>query len=147
MKPSLATTLTNLPIPVLLSLPILLVTGFYIARYFLDPLFLRDIPGPPLAIITPSWLTYYARRGIRYLAVDKAHKRYGPVIRIAPNHVSINIPSAIPEVYGFKNGLLKSDFYDAFISTDKNIHTGLFNTRSRDDHNRKRKVRPPLNVY
>jgi benzoate 4-monooxygenase len=31
---------------------------------------------------------------------------------------------------------LKSDFYDAFVS----IHRGLFNTRNRADHARKRKI-------
>jgi benzoate 4-monooxygenase len=39
-------------------------------------------------------------------------------------------------VYAHGNGALKSDFYDAFVS----IHRGLFNTRDRDEHSRKRKI-------
>jgi hypothetical protein len=40
----------------------------------------------------------------------------GPVIRIAPRHVSIAIPEALGTVYGHGNGALKADFYDA-VST------------------------------
>ncbi|KAF9011513.1 cytochrome P450 [Hymenopellis radicata] len=39
-------------------------------------------------------------------------------------------------VYGHGNGALKSGFYDAFVS----IQRGLFNTRDRQDHFRKRKI-------
>lgn len=39
-------------------------------------------------------------------------------------------------MYGHGNGTLKSNFYDAFVS----IQRGLFNTRSRHEHARKRKI-------
>lgn len=39
-------------------------------------------------------------------------------------------------MYAHGNGSLKSHFYDAFVS----IHRGLFNTRNRADHARKRKI-------
>lgn len=39
-------------------------------------------------------------------------------------------------VYAHGNGSLKSEFYDAFVS----IHRGLFNTRDRAAHARKRKI-------
>ena len=39
-------------------------------------------------------------------------------------------------VYGHGTGTLKPDFYDAFVS----IQRGLFNTRSRPEHTRKRKI-------
>ncbi|KAI9843475.1 MAG: hypothetical protein M1837_006321 [Sclerophora amabilis] len=45
-------------------------------------------------------------------------------------------PDAILIVYGHGNGFLKSDYYDAFVS----IQRGLFNTRDRAEHSRKRKV-------
>ena len=56
--------------------------------------------------------------------------------RIAPNHVSIADPDALQIVYAHGNGSLKSNFYDAFVS----IQRGLFNTRDRVDHARKRKI-------
>lgn len=57
-------------------------------------------------------------------------------MRLAPNHVSIADPGALQIVYAHGNGSLKSNFYDAFVS----IHRGLFNTRDRHDHARKRKI-------
>ena len=60
----------------------------------------------------------------------------GPVIRIAPNHISIANPDALQIVYGHQSRTLKTDFYDAFVS----ITRGLFNTRSRPEHTRKRKI-------
>jgi benzoate 4-monooxygenase len=57
-------------------------------------------------------------------------------VRIAPNHVSIAAPDALPVVYAHGNGALKSNFYDAFVS----IQRGLFNTRDRAEHTRKRKI-------
>lgn len=60
----------------------------------------------------------------------------GPFVRIAPNHVSIAEPDALSIIYAHGNGALKSTFYDAFVS----IKRGVFNTRDRNDHTRKRKI-------
>ncbi|KAF8893218.1 cytochrome P450 monooxygenase pc-bph [Gymnopilus junonius] len=64
------------------------------------------------------------------------HQKYGPIVRLAPNHVSVAIPDALGIVYGHGNGALKSNFYDAFVS----IERGVFNTRDREEHTRKRKI-------
>ena len=55
---------------------------------------------------------------------------------MAPNHLSISDPDALQVVYGHGTGTLKPNFYDAFVS----IGRGLFNTRSRSQHARKRKI-------
>ena len=60
----------------------------------------------------------------------------GKFVRIAPNHLSIADPGALQIVYAHGNGSLKSNFYDAFVS----ITRGLFNTRDRVAHTRKRKI-------
>ena len=57
-------------------------------------------------------------------------------MRIAPNHLSIADPDALQVIYGHGNGTLKSNFYDAFVS----IRRGVFNTRDRAQHARKRKI-------
>ncbi|KAI9871700.1 MAG: hypothetical protein M1830_002597 [Pleopsidium flavum] len=97
---------------------------------------IRDIPAPFPAAFTNLWLLYQCRQGKRYLAVDNAHKKYGPLVRIQPDHVSVADPDAIPIIYGHGNGFLKSQYYDAFVS----IERGLFNTRDRAEHSRKRKT-------
>ncbi|KAK4977454.1 hypothetical protein LTR66_010697, partial [Elasticomyces elasticus] len=116
---------------ILLLLPLLYYVLPYIRNWSI-----RDIPAPFPAAFTNLWLLYQCRKGIRYLAVDAAHKKYGKFVRIQPHHVSIADPDAIPLVYGHGNGFLKSEYYDAFVS----IQRGLFNTRDRAEHSRKRKT-------
>lgn len=60
----------------------------------------------------------------------------GPIVRIAPNHISISDPDALNAVYGHGTGSMKSEFYDAFVAMDR----GLFNVRDRNEHTRKRKA-------
>lgn len=67
----------------------------------------RDIPAPFPAAFSNLWLLYQCRRGRRYLAVDNAHKKYGPLVRIQPDHVSIADASAIPIVYSHTGGWTK----------------------------------------
>ncbi|KAM4065733.1 cytochrome p450 [Hirsutella rhossiliensis] len=97
---------------------------------------LRGIPAPWGAQFSNLWLLATCRRGERYRRVDEAHSRLGKVVRIQPGHVSIADDGAIAAIYGHGNGFLKSDFYDCFVS----IQRGLFNTRVRAEHTRKRKL-------
>lgn len=87
----------------LLLLPIIYYLLPYIRNWSI-----RDIPAPFPAAFTNLWLLYQCRRGRRYLAVDNAHKRYGPLVRIQPDHVSVADPEAIPIIYGHGNGFLKA---------------------------------------
>ncbi|KAI0394949.1 cytochrome P450 [Xylariaceae sp. FL0594] len=128
----------------LLSSPLGLASGLvvFLAYYYLYPYFvtyrhLRDIPSPFPAAFTNWWLLYACRRGKRYEIVDEAHRRLkSKFVRIQPNHVSVADDEAIQIIYGHGNGFLKSEYYDAFVS----IKRGLFNTRDRAEHTRKRKM-------
>lgn len=80
----------------------------YLYPYIVTFRTLRDLRGPVLARFSNLWLLMTARRGKRYLLVDEAHKKHGQMIRIQPNHVSINDDRAIPLVYGHGNGFLKA---------------------------------------
>jgi benzoate 4-monooxygenase len=81
---------------------------YYLVQYFTSNASIRDVPGPFAAKFTNLWLLLQARQGKRYRSVDEAHRKYGKLVRIQPNHVSIADPSAIPIVYGHGNGFLKS---------------------------------------
>ena len=61
-------------------------------------------------------------------------------MRIAPNHLSIADVNALQIIYAHGNGPLKSNYYDAFVS----ITRGVFNTRDRVAHARKRKIISPV---
>ncbi|GAB7364465.1 hypothetical protein MBLNU230_g5275t1 [Neophaeotheca triangularis] len=108
--------------------------------YYLLPYFrnwsIKDVPGPLAAKFTNLWYMYECRRGRRFLSVYEEHQKHGKLVRVQPNHVSIADPDAIPIVYGHGTGFTKSEYYDAFVS----IRRGLFNTRDRHEHTRKRKT-------
>jgi benzoate 4-monooxygenase len=89
------------------TIPIALVL-FFVVPYFTSNTELRDIPGPLFAKFTRLWLMLQARQGKRYLSVDEAHKKYGKLVRIQPDHVSVADDSAIQDIYGHGNGFLKS---------------------------------------
>lgn len=85
-----------------------LALAYYLHPYLITYASLRDIPGPLLARLSNLWLFLTARRGKRYLIVHETHQKYGPVVRIQPNHVSINDDSVIQTIYGHGNGFLKA---------------------------------------
>ncbi|KAI0945650.1 hypothetical protein AcW1_001822 [Taiwanofungus camphoratus] len=121
----------------LVVLPVLaFVLLVHLVPYFIDSHGIRPYPGPFLAGLSDVWLGWVAAKGHRSEVVHELHKTHGTFVRIAPNHLSISNPDAIPVVYAHGNGTLKSEFYDAFVS----IQRGLFNTRSRPEHARKRKI-------
>ncbi|GJE93716.1 cytochrome P450 monooxygenase [Phanerochaete sordida] len=119
----------------LLLVPALAVAA-HVALWLADPHGIRSYPGPLLAHFSDLWLGYIAAQGHRSEVVHDLHKKHGKFVRIAPNHLSISDPDALQVVYGHGTGTLKADFYDAFVS----IQRGLFNTRSRSEHARKRKI-------
>lgn len=104
-----------------------LVVVYFIVPYFLSPRVIRKIPGPFSAAFTNLWLLWQCRNGRRFIAVHKAHEKYGTFVRIQPNHISVADADSIQAIYGHGNGFLKSEYYDAFVS----IRRGLFNTRDR----------------
>ncbi|KAI9062240.1 cytochrome P450 monooxygenase pc-bph [Trametes sanguinea] len=108
----------------------------HVVPYLADPHRIRAYPGPWIAKLSDIWLGKVAADGHRSERVHELHEKYGTFVRIAPNHLSIADPDALQVVYGHGTGTLKSDFYDAFVS----IERGLFNTRSRPEHARKRKI-------
>lgn len=140
-------------LPTVLTLVLSTVVFVHLVPFIADPFSQRRIPGPFLAKFSDLWLGWVSSHGHRSDIVHELHKKYGtvpmstchcniidaregPLVRLAPNHVSIANPDALHIVYAHGNGSLKSDFYDAFVS----IHRGLFNTRDRAQHTRKRKI-------
>jgi benzoate 4-monooxygenase len=93
--------LTPYTIPIALAL-------FWIIPYLTANTDIRNVPGPFFAKFSNFWLLSQARQGKRYKSVDEAHKKYGKLVRIQPDHVSVADESAINTIYGHGNGFLKS---------------------------------------
>lgn len=89
------------------ALPVALAI-FYLVPYFTSNSGIRNVPGPFAAKFSNLWLLLKARQGNRYLSVDEAHKKYGKLVRIQPDHVSVADESAINAIYGHGNGFLKA---------------------------------------
>ncbi len=90
----------------------LAILPLYLSLYYLLPYFttyrpLSRIPGPFPAKFSNIWLALSARRGQKFAAVDWAHRKYGKLVRIGFNHVSIADERGLQTVYGHGNGFLK----------------------------------------
>ncbi|PCH44286.1 cytochrome P450 monooxygenase pc-bph [Wolfiporia cocos MD-104 SS10] len=118
--------------------------------YLLDPLGLSSFPGPVLAKFSNVWLPWIVSQNRWSVTVDQLHRKYGKTliycgagtfVRLAPNHVSIAHPAALPAVYGHSSGTLKAPLYDVFGPFRAR---SIFSTRSRTEHARKRRIESPM---
>ena len=67
----------------------------------------RDIPGPFLATLSPLWKLGGALNGTLHKDITDIHRKYGAIVRIAPDEVSIADPEAIRVIYGHGSGFTK----------------------------------------
>lgn len=104
---------------------------------------LRKYPGPFLASVTNWWFWRSVRYGIAENTQLPLHKKYGPVVRITPNELSLADASALDVVFGPKQKWDKTDFFASF-----NPHIGdrveLFSALDNAKHAERRKITAPL---
>lgn len=81
-------------------------------RAFLHPL--AGVPGPRLASITGLWRTYRYARGTWHDDVLEVHTKYGPVVRIAPNEVSIVDAGVAKRLFGHGKNAPKTTWYNTW---------------------------------
>jgi benzoate 4-monooxygenase len=80
---------------------------YWVLPYFTTYRHLRHLPGPFIARFSNIWLALGAHEGKKFEWVDYAHRKYGKVVRVGFNHVSIATPEGLHTVYGHGNGFLK----------------------------------------
>ncbi|OQD61524.1 hypothetical protein PENPOL_c016G07209 [Penicillium polonicum] len=102
---------------------------------------LNAIPGPFSASFCNLWkiLAVYnndmPRRNI------SVHKKYGPVVRIGPKHVSFSSPEALHIIHGSRQAYPKSDFYNpAAAPFEGSPLLNLFSVRDVSYHSSLKKV-------
>ncbi|KAG8763171.1 hypothetical protein FRC11_005709 [Ceratobasidium sp. 423] len=114
-----------------------LLLAYHIVPYLLDPHdYRRRFSGPWLASLSNWWLSGHANSGRHCESLHRLHEKYGKFVRIGPNHISIADPDALEVVYGHSNGLLKSEFYNAFNPGEVR---DVFTVRDKATHTMKRK--------
>ncbi|PYH87647.1 putative cytochrome P450 monooxygenase [Aspergillus ellipticus CBS 707.79] len=102
-----------------LLLPALVLVALLYQHHLLHPYFLSPIPNAhPTSPITSRWIHLRRRRAQDIQAIYAAHRRAGPIVRLAPNELSVNSLAGLRTIY---TGAFEKDaFYsDAFI----NFHT------------------------
>ncbi|KAK4949911.1 hypothetical protein LTR10_011753 [Elasticomyces elasticus] len=104
--------------------------------YFTNPL--RHIPGSWAAITSRLPLFYESFSGNRAQWIIEQHKRYGPVIRIAPNKVCVASDEGVKSIYS--NKTMKSTAYDGFRYHDVKMCIALRDVKSA--HTRRKGLLP-----
>ncbi|KAF7310178.1 hypothetical protein MIND_00391400 [Mycena indigotica] len=108
------------------------------ALYRLSPWHpLAHVPGPPLAKLSKLWGVRLQMSGARHLVLKHLHERYGDVVRIGPNEVSIATADAVKSVLG-SGGLQKGQYYDVF--GDESLGTASLIGLRGDTHAARRRI-------
>jgi len=74
-------------------------------QYAFDPL--RSIPGPFLARFSRLWYFLEIYKGSFEETNIELHRRYGPIVRVAPHEYSIDNVDAARTIYGHGNAFVK----------------------------------------
>jgi hypothetical protein len=70
-------------------------------------------PRPKAAAFTTLWRLLAVWGGRAETTCLDLHKRYGDLVRIAPNCVSISKPDAISAIYGIGKGFIKASYEES----------------------------------
>ncbi|KAH8430788.1 cytochrome P450 [Aspergillus melleus] len=121
----------------------ILVSAYWLASYaylyWFHPL--SKYPGPPLAAVSELWYASAWTSGFWNRKIQDAHRRYGDIVRIAPNELSFATAQAFRDIYGAPSKTRKlfpkSDrFYD-------NGHPNIAFVRDPEEHARQHRIFAP----
>jgi len=121
-------------------LVLLFVTVAVIYFGLIHPFFhgpLCHVSGPWSSNISSLFLAFHELSYNRSDKILQWHQQYGPVVRIAPNEVSVSTLRDIKQVYGSRHGWAKSGYFDHFLGY--NVRS-VFATKPYEEHRAKRKL-------
>lgn len=96
----------------------------------------RILPGPWLSRVTRLWYLFQVRTGsFHHINID-LHKRYGPIVRVAPSTYSLSTPDK--SVYGISSKFPKAEWYEGWKHPSPDKWT-LFVLRDIKKHSEERK--------
>ncbi|KAF1818121.1 cytochrome P450 monooxygenase [Dissoconium aciculare CBS 342.82] len=134
--------LSSVVAPSVLAVSVVLyLISLLVYRWYLHPL--AGIPGPKIAAATGLVEMWYdiVRGGQYVFQLERWHAEYGPIIRIAPNHVHFLDPDFFDELYSMKHPrhMKLAHLRDRF-----NTPTSIGDTPDADEHDRHRALLAPL---
>lgn len=104
---------------------------------------LAKVPGSKLAGMTRLYQTYWCYgngRSLYYRKVQQMHERYGPIVRVNPNEVSLRDPKDFEKVYTIRSRYPK----DPLFYRTMGVLKGMFGRTDNETH---RKLRQPWAGY
>lgn len=122
------------------TLLVLVVSFAVLARIITILVFgsLRRLPGPFSSRLTGLPLSIAAFKGRRAQWLNELHKKYGPVVRVAPGEVSVADPAHYRTIYSNpKTSHKDPSFYDAASFTGSD---NIFQMVNREQHAARRKL-------
>ncbi|CZR58187.1 uncharacterized protein PAC_08078 [Phialocephala subalpina] len=115
----------------------LIYVGTIIFWYlFFHPL--AHVPGPFLAKVLPQYLSPATIRGDRAQTLLALHQKYGPVVRVSPDEVSVGDYKYYREIYSQKASIKDEAFYAS--GTFLVGHENIFSMRDKTQHSSRRKM-------
>ncbi|PBK62229.1 cytochrome P450, partial [Armillaria solidipes] len=84
---------------------------------------LRTFPGPKIAALTSWYVAYWEtiRDGMLVKELERLHRIYGPVVRIAPNELHFSNPQAYFSIYSTHANVIKDPKYYWCFHTDDSM--------------------------
>ncbi|KAI0541875.1 cytochrome P450 family protein [Xylaria digitata] len=82
---------------------------YIIYQYVFSPL--AAFPGPLAAKFTKIWRAYGMYKGTWHRDIVDLHRKYGPVVRIGPNELSVGDPEAFRQIYRVSKAFPKGACY------------------------------------
>jgi hypothetical protein len=96
------------------------------------------VPGPWYVYCTSLVLKHHELSKNRRLWIHSLHKKFGPVVRLAPNEVSFADLDAMKEIYqSGGSGYDKTEFYKLFYQYGERT---MFSTLSKQDHAQRKRL-------
>ncbi|KAI8276714.1 hypothetical protein K4K59_009688 [Colletotrichum sp. SAR11_240] len=89
---------------------------------------------------TRLWYLLQVKSGASHLVLKRLHEELGPIVRIAPNVLNINLPEYINTIYDRKGEWRKTEFYHGSSAlVNGEIVYNLFSETDPEKHKRERK--------
>lgn len=100
---------------------------------------LRHIPGPPFAGFSELWLLQKTLGGRCHLDTAEACEKYGPLVRIGPNHLVTNDPEVLRKMAAVRSPYRRSIWYEGM-----RLEPDYANVISERDENRHNDLRTKM---
>ncbi|RKP05869.1 cytochrome P450, partial [Thamnocephalis sphaerospora] len=100
---------------------------------------LRNIPGPWHSAFSSLWYKSKLAQGSQLLAVTELHQKLGPLVRVAPNMVSVGDVDAVRTIHS-THRFTKGPLYDCFRFANAD---NVFATRHADFYKARKRLTAP----